>query len=275
MFSHQHHHWAYVWIPALAAFMWCATLLAMIITWAAQGRPIYVSEDGTIPFISDIGADILKPLFIVGGSITAVGFFLSLVIERWLRHTGRLIPNMRRREKVFNWLAVLGAFIGGAGLILLTIFDTKRHTSLHRVFLLVFMVGVALSAIFTILEYRWISKDFGEIRKLKATYLAKALIAGILIILAIVFAVFLTQNGTKADNVDAVLEWTIAFGFTFYLLTFWYDLRMSKGMHRGQLGRENLMAQTNGSVRPSYATDGTHGAYGQPAYGQGGPTYAV
>jgi hypothetical protein len=74
----------------------------------------------------------------------------------------------------------------------------------------------------------------------------------------------------------AVLEWTIAFGFTFYLLTFWYDLRMAKGMHKGQLGRENLMAEQNASVRPSYATDGTHGAYGQPAYGQnayGRPAY--
>ena len=61
----------------------------MLITWAAQGRPIYVSENGTIPFISDIGADILKPLFIAGGAITAVSFFLALLIERWLRHTGR------------------------------------------------------------------------------------------------------------------------------------------------------------------------------------------
>jgi amino acid transporter len=114
----------------------------------------------------------------------------------------RLLPNMRRREKVLNWLAVLGALIGGAGLILLTIFDTKRHTKLHRVFLLVFMLGVAISAIFTIIEYRWLSKDFGEIRKLKKAYMAKALIAGILIILAIVFAVFLTQNGVRNSNID-------------------------------------------------------------------------
>lgn len=63
----------------------------MIITWAAQGKPIYVSEDGTIPYISDIGADILKPLFVAGCSVTAVAFFLSLVIERWLRHSGRCV----------------------------------------------------------------------------------------------------------------------------------------------------------------------------------------
>ena len=73
----------------LTSYPPAGTLLAMIITWAAQGKPHYVSEDGTIPYISDIGADILKPLFIVGCSITGVGFFLSLVIERWLRHSGR------------------------------------------------------------------------------------------------------------------------------------------------------------------------------------------
>ena len=41
----------------------------------------------------------------------------------------------------------------------------------------------------------------------------------------------------------AVLEWTIAFGFTFYLLTFFFDLRMSKGVSRGELSRERLLAK--------------------------------
>jgi hypothetical protein len=62
------------------------------------------------------------------------------------------MPHMRRREKVFSTLAAIGAAIGGAGLIFLSIFDTLRYTSAHRVFLLVFMLGVALSAIFTIVE---------------------------------------------------------------------------------------------------------------------------
>lgn len=38
----------------------------------------------------------------------------------------------------------------------------------------------------------------------------------------------------------AVLEWVIAFGFTFYLLTFFYDLRLSKGVASGELTSENL-----------------------------------
>jgi uncharacterized protein (DUF2062 family) len=87
--SPLHAHWHYVWIPILAAFVWEGTLLAMLITWLAQGQPMYSSMEGNIAYISDIGADILKPLFIVGCCITAVGFVLTLVVERWLRHRGR------------------------------------------------------------------------------------------------------------------------------------------------------------------------------------------
>lgn len=49
-------------------------------------------------------------------------------------------------------LAIASSVLGGAGVILLSIFDTKRFQNLHRVFLLVFMVGVAFSAIFTVAE---------------------------------------------------------------------------------------------------------------------------
>ncbi|KAI0661619.1 Frag1/DRAM/Sfk1 family-domain-containing protein [Cubamyces menziesii] len=235
---HEHEHWLHVWIPLFSAFIWFATLWALLITWLASGRPHYVSQDGNIAYISDVGADILKPLFIVGCSITGVSFFLSSAIERWLRHEGRLVANMRRRERVLATLAIIFAFVGMCGLILLSIFDTKRHPSLHRVFLLVFILGVGLSAIFTVAEYRWISHDFVEIRKLKTLYIAKGTIAGILILLAIAFAITLFQ----ATDPGAVLEWTIAFGFTFYILTFFFDLRMAKGVHKGELSRQRLLA---------------------------------
>lgn len=74
------------------------TLLAMLITWLAQGRPHYVSQDGSIAYISDVGADILKPLFVTGCVITAVSFFLSLVIERWLRHSGRYVYYVNMKD---------------------------------------------------------------------------------------------------------------------------------------------------------------------------------
>jgi hypothetical protein len=247
IFSHQRHHWAYVWIPAFAAFIWFGTLVSMLITWGATGRPHYASMKGSIPDISDIGADILKPLFVTSCAITATGFFLSLTIERWLRHSGRLVPTMRRRERVFAALAILGSIIGGAGLLLLSIFDTKHHQSLHRFFLLMFMVGVGLSAIFSVGEYRWLSKDFYDTPRLRRAYIIKGTIAGILIVLALAFGITLFY----ATNVGAVFEWVIGFGFALFLLTFSYDLHMSKGKHKGELSRERLtaMGQTTSATR--------------------------
>ncbi|EIM91459.1 uncharacterized protein STEHIDRAFT_48451 [Stereum hirsutum FP-91666 SS1] len=239
IFSHNRHHWAYVWIPAVGSIVWCGTLLAMIVTWAAQGKPIYVSEDGTIPYISDIGADILKPLFIVGCSFNGVSLVLALTIERILRHRGRLVPSMRKREAAFSYLAILGSIIGGAGVILLSIFDTKRHPSLHRGFLLMFLVGVVISAFFTIGEYMWLSKDYPMYDNLKKAYIAKAIITTILVVCAIVFGITLYTDG----NVGGIFEWIIAFGYTFYLLSFAYDLRLSKGAHRGQFSHEQLMLE--------------------------------
>lgn len=73
-----------------------ATLLSLLLTWVGTGRPHYVSQNGSIPYISDVGADFLKPLFITGCSITAVAFFLSLVVERYLRHSGRYVTKLSR-----------------------------------------------------------------------------------------------------------------------------------------------------------------------------------
>ena len=54
----------------------------------------------------------------------------------------------------------------------------------------------------------------------------------------------------------AILEWVIAFGFVFYLLTFYFDLRMSKGMHKGDLSKERLNEQFN---RPGELEKGARG----------------
>lgn len=46
------------------------------------------------------------------------------------------------------------ALVGTCGLILLSIFDTWRHPHLHDIFLLLFIVGYVVSAIFICAEYQ-------------------------------------------------------------------------------------------------------------------------
>lgn len=81
----------------------------------------------------------LKPLFIAMGAVTVVVFDIGILAERWLRHRGRLTQNTSWIQKGLSILGFLSAVVGGAGLILLAVFDTLRYTRLHRKFLVMFM----------------------------------------------------------------------------------------------------------------------------------------
>jgi hypothetical protein len=108
----------------------------------------------TIAYISDVGAESLKPLFIAGSCVTTVFLDLSFLSERWLRHRGRLVKNTSTTEKALSGLSLVFALVGTAGLILLSIFDTLRYPRLHDIFLLLFVVGYVVSAIFICWEYQ-------------------------------------------------------------------------------------------------------------------------
>lgn len=108
----------------------------------------------TLPYISDIGAVTLKPLFIAGSVVTTISFDLSFAAERWLRHKGRLVPNTSIGEKVLMGLTIVFALVGTVGLICLSIFDTWRHPQMHDIFLVLFIGGYLVSAVFICWEFQ-------------------------------------------------------------------------------------------------------------------------
>jgi hypothetical protein len=48
----------------------------------------------------------------------------------------------------------------------------------------------------------------------------------------------------------AVIEWVIGFGFTFYIITLFFDLRVSKGKKRGELSKPRFLS--SGTLREVY-----------------------
>jgi hypothetical protein len=137
-------------------------LLAMLGNWAVLGTPTYPSMEAgqTIAYvviscslahavrltltnddryISDVGAQGLKPLFITGSVITVVFLDLSFVSERWLRHSGQLVPNRGWFDKFCAVASIFFAVAGALGLILLSCYDTLRHPHYHDGFLVMFM----------------------------------------------------------------------------------------------------------------------------------------
>lgn len=142
-------------------------LMGLLIHWNVTGKPHYASMDPTqsIAYISDVGAQSLKPLFIAGSCVTTIFLDLSFLSERWLRHNGRLARNTTITEKVLSGLSLVFALVGTVGLICLSIFDTLRHPTLHDLFLLLFIAGYVISAIFICWEYQRLG-----IRKLSPSY---------------------------------------------------------------------------------------------------------
>ena len=87
----------------------------------------------------DVGAARLKPLFIGGSVVTVVLLDLAMIAERWLRHEGKLAQNTSWVQKGLSIIAIIAAIAGALGLILLSIFDTLRHHTLHDDVLILFM----------------------------------------------------------------------------------------------------------------------------------------
>lgn len=215
-------------------------LLGLLIHWLDKkgngfGRHYhYPSEESTqhIAYISDVGAFELKPLFIAGSCVTTVFLDLAFLSERWLRHRGRLARNTSSFEKWLSSLSLVFAIAGTAGLILLSIFDTYHHPRLHDGFLLLFIAGYVISAIFICIEYQRLGTKYRQHVVLRASFWIKLAFIIIELGLAIGFAATFSSN--THQDVGAILEWTIAFIFTLYVLSFLLDLAPAVGTKGGR-----------------------------------------
>jgi hypothetical protein len=104
---------------------------------------------------------------------------------------------------------------------LLSIFDTYHHHHLHDGFLLLFIAGYVISAIFLCAEYQRLGIHYRNHRILRISFWVKLIFILVELTFAIVFAV---TNFKGVSNVAAVFEWIVAFTFTFYVLSFLLDL---------------------------------------------------
>jgi len=214
---------SYWFIPLFAGCVWLGTLLAMIGRYVAIGSPHFswMSDGQFRPYISDIGASPWGyPLFIAGSAVAVVAFNIAFVSERWLRHKGRLAKNYKAHEKILSAFAIIFAIIGAAGLILLTIFDERRHGRVHGAMLVVFIVGYWISAIFICAEYQRLGIRYREYSILALSFWIK--LAFIFVELGLVIA-FGVLNYQKRYNTASIFEWTVSAVYIFYIFSFIID----------------------------------------------------
>lgn len=180
-------------------------------------------------------------MFIAMSAVTVITFDLAFIFERYLRHTGKLARNTSHWQKVYSACATIAAIVGAVGLILLTIFDTKRHNKLHNIFLGVFIIGYIVSAIFICWEYQRLGIHYREHSILRISFWIKLFFIISEICLAIAFGVCSKEH---VYNVAAVFEWVVAFIYCFYVLSFFIDfLPATRTKHHQSHETEMQMAE--------------------------------
>jgi len=231
--------WA--WAPVLASFFWIADILGLLIWWLVEGHPRYRTSDASVVYISDVGANHYA-LFVTGGVLTAFFYPLTVFAERYLRHIDRLPTTKRRRERTAGYLTIIFAIIGSIGLILLVTFDVYDFSTIHWISTVIFIVGVAISAVAQAAEIFSLKKALPEVKYLRKSAIWKVTIIILALICVILFAVLSYECDNNDDygpvtgkaitdrrcyNVQSAagaFEWAIAALFAIYLLTFIIDL---------------------------------------------------
>ena len=204
----------------IASMAWLGTIVTLFSLWAADGFTRYQDNEGTIAYISTVGAR-HKTAFIVGAAVTGVFFVLTLIFTKLSFDS----ETRRRFKRGVSITSIIFGILGAISLLLLTIFDSVNHKTLHYVFTGLFLAFVLISAIFSTI-YRFTRNEVNL-----AVYI-RVLFISLVIPFAICFLVMSLINRpagqTELKSVAASFEWTIAILFVFYLAVFALDLVLNK-----------------------------------------------
>jgi|SRR6478609_6344058 len=221
--------------PITSATAWIVTVITLLILWLTDGRPKYEVTSPDIAYISNIGAE-YRTLFIIGASITAAFFAVTLIIfigyHRHVYNTATNIEQVTYR-KPRTWADIISFIFGmisSAALVLLAIFDSERYDNAHWIFTMIFIFGAILCAIFNVVG---ISTSRALRTRKKTSFILKILFIIVTtgVVAAMLILMFscasndttLTPQCNKVRSASAVLEWSLAGLFFIFILTWILD----------------------------------------------------
>ncbi|TIA94969.1 hypothetical protein E3P96_03960 [Wallemia ichthyophaga] len=232
-------HLKYGWIvyaPLIAAAVWTADLVGLLALWATNDYYRIISGRGLVVYISDLGAT-WKPFFIAMNCVTVAFYLIGIIAQRWLRSFERIPEALRKREVAFGWITIIFGIIGSAGLITLGIMDDVNHPTVHWSMTVVFVVGIAISAISQTCEVSCLAFDHPDRAHLRRNGIMKLLVVGLAVACAITFGalqgtcsgdIYSPQNPGRncydITSAAASFEWITAFWVVFYFITLGLDL---------------------------------------------------
>ncbi|PRP87294.1 hypothetical protein PROFUN_01556 [Planoprotostelium fungivorum] len=203
----------YAWAPVVAAVAWFTTVIALLITWLADGKPQYSNSQANIPFVSNVGAA-HKSAFIAGCVITSFFVVLSFVMEQVLRHKLRIPTATRTLQKVLGFSAIAFCFVAAVSLSLLSIYDADGYSNVHWICAAITIAGLGVAFSLQAAEVLWLWRSHRDRSHLRRNGIIK-------LVLVIIGAGDLVID-SKTSSVFTV---TSALGIAFAVLYFKCDGR--------------------------------------------------
>ncbi|KAL4944081.1 Frag1/DRAM/Sfk1 family-domain-containing protein [Aspergillus oleicola] len=266
--------------PLLSGTVWFLTLSSLLLRWITRGRKPYPGQiNSSVPFISDIASFELKPLFLVGSSITAAGFFVTVVAVHVVRfepgfalvqqhqsgHSADGYGGENEAEEternsnslhLTSLISITAAGLASLSLTLLAVMDTFRYSIAHDILLRLYFAGLAVQALGTAAVY---ADAFTGVRRTSKRVRIFGTLSTFLLLTELLLATsFLSLS--ISDEVDthyrvaAILEWMIAYLGTVYLwlfVGFFESGRFEGVVPRSRLyqGKDGRGAERAGSFR--------------------------
>lgn len=218
--------------------LFCSDIVGLLGLWAHDGFPRYQRTDANIVFISDVGAA-HQTWFIIFSSLSAASYFVTVVLERHLRHQRRIPGSLRKRQTVLDIFSLIFAGIGAIALVILSVFNDVDYSNVHWSMAVVFVVAVAISVLLQTVEIFSLSKSHEKyLWHLKASAITKSVMLIVAVVAIIVFiGTYADCDGndqpgdTHCDKIVSaagVCEWIMAFILSFFFLTYVVDFWPAK-----------------------------------------------
>ncbi|KAI1119603.1 hypothetical protein F5Y14DRAFT_9070 [Nemania sp. NC0429] len=225
LFSHRR-----LWLfPLLASATWFTTLTILLLRWLSLGRPRYPGQvNPDVPFISDIGAATLQPVFIVGCAATGICFSGTAFAVHHVRYSPGFygLAHDARWRQCTSLVALVAGLAAAASLVLLSIFDTYNAHARHLYLLLGTFGGLSVSALATTVV--WWDQARGDVVfvGLRRWCLLNTFLVLCQMSVGLSFVALLRAGHF---HIAGILEWCLAYMGAFWLLSFVGYTRFREG----------------------------------------------
>lgn len=155
-------------------------------------------------YLSTIASGTMKPVFVITALILGAIVTLSVGLERFQLHQGRLECGCEWVERVNNYGTVMFSAVAYVSLLLVAVLDCKQYYRTHISLLVLFLSAAGIATYWTIAEYTLLDANYRRFHRLRISYACKLIWVTVELVLVIPFSIL---SLVEMRVPGAIFEW--------------------------------------------------------------------